>query len=269
MLSRRGNRGTQNVGVETRRRDSARLVHRARRLCRDPSGAPEPARGARDPGHRGRSEHGSRRRRLAERLRVQRLGDVRFARVTHGLREDLDVRADVAVGAVVVDSAYLRHRITPFGTARLGIERNLVEGIFSLVAGVGGGGTRAGGFVAADAGFVVGYENRYASPFVGAVLHVGVPVTSKTLSIVHQDDATTVRTETRRAYASFGFVASAGVRVPFGGHRSGEPHRHALQLSVDFGGSYGDDPAIDLDELDGIAFVGGTLAYRSLFGTRL
>lgn len=189
--------------------------------------------------------------------------------ITHGLREDLDVRADVAVGAVVVDSAYLRHRITPFGTARLGIERNLVEGIFSLVAGVGGGGTRAGGFVAVDAGFVVGYENRYASPFVGAVLHVGVPVTSKTLSIVHQDDATTVRTETRRAYASFGFVASAGVRVPFGGHRSGEPHRHALQLSVDFGGSYGDDPAIDLDELDGIAFVGGTLAYRSLFGARL
>ncbi len=186
------------------------------------------------------------------------------ATVTYGLRDDLDLRADASGGVILVEETYGVNRVSGFGMARLGIERNVVPGVFSLVAGVGGGGTRAGGFLSIDAGFVLGFENRYVSPFAGAVLHGGVPITSPTLVITEQEDGSPPTVLLREAYASFGFVGSVGVRIPFGGHRDGTPHRHAFQLSLDVGGSYGDDPAIDEGELERVLYNAGTFAYRVL-----
>lgn len=189
------------------------------------------------------------------------------ASVTRGLRDDLDLRGDVLVGGLVVDSGYLHDRITAFGLARLGLERSLVPGVVSVIGGVGGGATRAGGFVSADAGLLLGYENRYVSPFAGAVLHAGTPLSAPLVRIDYQEDPTTVRTVYRRAYPVFGWVASAGVRVPFGGHRDHVPHRYALQLSFDVGASYGNDPAIPTTARDFVMFGGTTLTFRTILGT--
>lgn len=194
-------------------------------------------------------------------------GEARYGAVsvTHGLRDDLDVRGDVSVGGLVVAGDYV-DRVSAFGLLRLGIERNLVPGIVSLIAGVGGGKTRAGGFASADAGLLLGYENRYVSPFAGAVLHVGVPITTPVVHIERHEDDGTIRTVDRQAYAVFGWVASAGIRIPFGGHRAQVPHAYALQFSGDFGASYGDDPAITTTTRDFVTYAGAQLSFRAILG---
>lgn len=186
--------------------------------------------------------------------------------LTHGVRDDLDVRADVTAGGIVVDPGYRDLRVTAFGAARLGVEKSVVPGILSLIAGVGGGASRAGGFVSADLGVLVGFENRYVTPFAGGVFHVGSPISPPTLRMDYFDDGGSMRTVYREAYAAFGWVASAGVRIPFGGHRTNVPHRYALQLSGDFGASYGNDVRSAEPGLESITYGGAHLTFRTVFG---
>lgn len=186
--------------------------------------------------------------------------------VTHGLNDQNDLRFDATVGAIVVDEQYIRNHVSGFALARMGVERNLVPGVVSLIGGIGGGATLAGGFVSVDAGILLGYENRYLSPFAGAVLHVGVPITHPTVRIDYREDGGAISTVYREAYSAFGWVASAGVRLPFGGYRAHAPHPFAFQLSADFGASYGNDPAITTTSRDFVTYAGAQLTFRAILG---
>jgi len=185
--------------------------------------------------------------------------------VVHGIVDGTDLHVDATAGGIVVDDQYV-DEISAFGMARFGIEQNLVRRVLSVIAGVGGGRTRAGNFASADAGLLLGYENRYVSPFVGAVLHLGTPLSTPSVRIDRHEDDGSISTRYREAYRSIGWVGSAGLRIPFGGHRLHEPHRFALQFSIDGGSSHGKDPSDDTTSWRSVSYVGLSGTFRVLLG---
>ncbi len=132
------------------------------------------------------------------------------ARVRHGLSDRLELsgEANVLHFRRDQDTSTTAHR--GVYSARLGIKGGFSEH-FALTAGLGGGGSASSSFLSPDAGFIAGYTNPYATPFLGARVFLSQPLTQNEVTITDNEETYVGAPET-----SYGVALSTGVRVPFG-----------------------------------------------------
>ncbi len=104
----------------------------------------------------------------------------------YGLRPDVDLSASPSLLAVRGAKSGDSH---PNAYAlRLGIKYAPIKHL-ALLAGAGGGGSAAGGFVSPDLGAIVAYENPYVIPFGSARALLSAPVSARTVHFTVEDDA--------------------------------------------------------------------------------
>ena len=91
----------------------------------------------------------------------------------------------------------------------LGLKYRML-GVLSLVGGVGGGGSAAGGFISPDVGFIAGFEKPYVIPFISVRGFLSQPFAAREIDLGIDDD------ERKRGtpQTTFGLVTLSGVRVP-------------------------------------------------------
>ncbi|MFO0747450.1 MAG: hypothetical protein U1F43_17565 [Myxococcota bacterium] len=100
-------------------------------------------------------------------------------------------------------------------STRVGLKGRIVPGFRHLAwrAGLGFGGSAGGTFGASDLGLVLGWENPYATPFVGLSGMVSLPFSSRTVDISNPDDETPV---TDHPVTSGGVALTLGLAVHIG-----------------------------------------------------
>ncbi|MCA9531449.1 MAG: hypothetical protein KC543_15070 [Myxococcales bacterium] len=119
----------------------------------------------------------------------------------------------------------------------MGVKREIEKWV-AVQAGLGGGGSAAGGFISADAGIILAIQNRYAIPFFTGSVFVSVPVASKPV---------TISDYTGTPALTGGITIGPGLRVPVSHADDGKVKsafllglRAVAAMSV----AFGDSPAI-------------------------
>ncbi|MFO0694040.1 MAG: hypothetical protein U0230_10830 [Polyangiales bacterium] len=179
----------------------------------------------------------------------------------HGVGERLDVGARLTA-AVLLGDQYANPPHRGVYAARLFLHHETVRRILALHAGAGGGGSAAGGYVAADVGFTVGYENAYVVPFLSGQFFASAPVTKNTLVLVRADDPTPLP---RVPFTGFGPIVSGGLRIPLGAR--GSPFGW-LSVGMDYVLLVGNAPAKSGGVDSQYGFVTGFVGYEHRLGSR-
>lgn len=99
-----------------------------------------------------------------------------------------------------------------------------VAPILSLMAGLGAGGSAAGGFVSPDLGLSLGYENPYLVPFVQLRGFASLPVAARRVYLGTEDDADRFSTP----QPTWGASGTLGLRVPL----APGPAAHSIAIGV-------------------------------------
>lgn len=137
--------------------------------------------------------------------------------VRRGLHPQVEIAADASFFTVTestgagVDRSIYAARVE----GRFNPQRNR---FFALFSGIGGGYAPAGGgFVSADFGLTLAFENCYVVPFASIAALVSAPIDAREV-----DTRRAPEDEPRlsRARTTFGAQSSWGVRLPIGGYRS-------------------------------------------------
>lgn len=185
------------------------------------------------------------------------------ATIRHGITESTELDARVTAGRIAhVNDDAVNPRLGVFAL-RLGFARDLVPDILMAFAGIGGGVTGAGGYVGMDYGLSLGFDNRYVVPFVSASMSLSTPVTRVTIDFTQEDDDAP---NLRRAYSAFGFGWATGLRVPYGGHKTGAEHTGAFDFVFEGNQMFGHDPRSTEDGLESIAYFGFYASVSRRFG---
>lgn len=138
-------------------------------------------------------------------------------RVRHGLTPDLEISAEA--NALIFTNLFATEEHRGIYSARVGVKHSFSPH-FALTGGLGGGGSAAGGFFSPDVGFIAGYENPYAVPFVSGRLLLSQPFATRTVTIDDGDDNMDDDV-TAAPDLTYGFAVGTGVRIPLGPR--GEP----------------------------------------------
>jgi hypothetical protein len=116
-------------------------------------------------------------------------------------------------------------------SARAGFKYE-VASWFALQAGLGGGGSAAGGFVSPDAGGIFSYQGPKVVPFVAAGVNYSWPVRPKAIVFTNgEGDRVGLRPTN-----TFGYYGNFGIRVPFS-HEDPKSPRSALIIAYRFVGA--------------------------------
>jgi hypothetical protein len=134
-------------------------------------------------------------------------------RVRRGLDEGIEAAAEL--GFVHVDRGGDTDTHPNGYLVRAGIKLQ-PEQAFALRAGVGGGGSAAGGFVSPDIGITLAFENAYFVPFVSGDAWVSQPIAASEIHLGTDDDGDDVWD---RPKPSFGLRGTGGFRVPWNRER--------------------------------------------------
>lgn len=175
--------------------------------------------------------------------------------VRRGVGERLDVGGRFT-GAVLLGNQYANPPHRGVYAARLFVHHETVRRILALHAGAGGGGSAAGGYLAADLGFTLGYENPHAVPFLSGQFFASAPVTKNTLVLVRADDSTPLP---RAPFTGFGPTATLGLRIPLGARRS--PFG-SLSMGIDYVWLIGNPPTTSYGTELQYGFVTGFVGYE-------
>lgn len=137
-------------------------------------------------------------------------GSVRLRR---GLTEHLEVSGEVTLVQLDDEKAaadqdpniYMARAGVKWAPAQTGQH-------LAFTGGVGGGAHTGGGFIAPEAGVIVGYENAYLVPFIGYQAGVSVPLGASEVDTSTTDQG--VGTELHTPETTFSHRLTLGVRVP-------------------------------------------------------
>lgn len=150
-------------------------------------------------------------------------------RVRHGLTPELEIAGEA--NAMVFTEVYDTDEHRGIYTARLGVKRSFSPH-FALTGGLGGGGSAAGGFFSPDVGFIAGYENPFAVPFVSGRLLLSQPFATRQVTIRNNGSGSEGGpTVVEAPDLTFGFAVASGVRIPVGPR--GEP-----TFAISMGGGF-------------------------------
>jgi hypothetical protein len=122
--------------------------------------------------------------------------------VRRGVRKNLELNGEATYAHVEIDDSPSVDRNVFIGRtgAKFGTE------YIAAVGGVGGGySLAAGGFMAADVGFIASFHNCYVVPFISPSVFVSTPVGAKTVTF---DNGQTSRTST-----SLGEMLAGGIEI--------------------------------------------------------
>jgi hypothetical protein len=128
-----------------------------------------------------------------------------------GLAPDLEGAAEVRLSHVLGDSSSRAFR--GIGSGRLALKWNPphLERYLAVTGGAGGGGSAAGGFLGADLGLVLGFENPYVVPILALQLHGSLPVGARTVDISDPDEPPGSRLDHPRL--TYGHELTLGLKV--------------------------------------------------------
>ena len=138
---------------------------------------------------------------------------------------------------------------------RFGVKEQLAPWV-ALTAGLGGGGSAAGGFFSPDMGIIFAYENRYFVPFLSGRLSFSQPFARRAVAITPatSDSAGVIDTPMLTWIES----ATLGFRIPMpsGSHEDRGEVRAALLAGLTLS---------SLDDGEQETFVSGTLGLELMF----
>jgi hypothetical protein len=132
-------------------------------------------------------------------------------RVQHNFAERLDGQAEAYYASVQGDSAAKTNG--GIGALRAGVKWDAWRRDLAIVGGLGAGGSAGGGFLGADLGAIVAYENCVIVPFIGAHFLLSQPVGAKQVDVTKTGDATQ---HVDTPGTTFGFSIRAGLKLPMG-----------------------------------------------------
>lgn len=154
-------------------------------------------------------------------------------RLRYGLTPTLELDGTATV--VEVEGAPAAADPHPFiyaGRAGLKWTPAAVGRYLALTAGLGGGWSAGGGFVAPDAGLVLGLENPYFVPFLAAEALLSVPIDPRPVDTSSAEDGAGTHVDTPEL--TYGARGTLGARVPltFGTGHHGSFYLAASLLSL-------------------------------------
>lgn len=135
-------------------------------------------------------------------------------RARHGVSPDLELVGEAAMVRFDDSEGVETDQDPGIYSARVGTKWS-PEGLghhLALTAGLGGGGHTAGGFIAPDLGFVVGYQNPYLVPFYGMEGGVSVPLAASAVDTSRNDEEVGAHVDT--PITTFSVRSTLGMRIP-------------------------------------------------------
>jgi len=156
------------------------------------------------------------------------------ARVRHGVAQDVDVSAEGTVMHLESKEAVRAHPNAY--AARGGVKYRLFPAL-SVVAGLGGGASAAGGFVSPDVAVMTGYENKYFVPFFTLRAFTSHPIGARSVYLGEGDNLPIYD----RARLTYGYGWVLGGKVPIAENASlliaaGANYLHDARGREGFGG---------------------------------
>ena len=135
-------------------------------------------------------------------------------RVRHGIVEHLDGNAEFNFASIRADNHYHFDGANPFVfSGRVGLKYAIIDHV-ALAAGCAVGAWAGGGFVSPDLSLILAYENPAAIPFFSVGGYTSHPFNEKLVTLSGGDSSYSPERFVGQPVLTWGWTASAGLRVP-------------------------------------------------------